>query len=41
MQPLFLDLERVLRTHPSLIEHYGGAAGSPAQFFRIGRGRLK
>ena len=27
MQPLFLDLERVLRTPVSLIEHYGGAAG--------------
>ena len=27
MQPLFLDLERVLRTHLSLIEHYGGAEG--------------
>ena len=27
MQPLFLDLERVPRTHVSLIEHYGGAEG--------------
>lgn len=27
MQPLFLDLDRVLRTHRSLIEHYGGAEG--------------
>ena len=27
MQPLFLDLERVLRTHLDLIEHYGGAEG--------------
>jgi death-on-curing protein len=27
MQPLFLDLQRVLRTHISLIEHYGGAVG--------------
>jgi len=27
MQPLFLDLDRVLRTHHSLIEHYGGAEG--------------
>ena len=27
MQPLFLDLDRVLRTHLSLIEHYGGAEG--------------
>jgi death-on-curing protein len=27
MQPLFLDLDRVLRTHVDLIEHYGAAAG--------------
>ncbi len=27
MQPLFLDLDRVLRTHLSLIERYGGAEG--------------
>jgi death-on-curing protein len=27
MQPLFLDLDRVLRTHRSLIERYGGAEG--------------
>jgi hypothetical protein len=27
MQPLFLELDRVLRTHRSLIEHYGGAEG--------------
>ena len=27
MPPLFLDLDRVLRTHQSLIEAYGGAAG--------------
>lgn len=27
MQPSFLDLERVLRTHVSLIERYGGAQG--------------
>ncbi len=27
MQPLFLDLDRVLRTHRSLIGHYGGAEG--------------
>jgi death on curing protein len=27
VQPLFLDLERVLRTHLDLIEHYGGAQG--------------
>ena len=27
MQPLFLDLDRVLRTHRSLIERYGGADG--------------
>ncbi len=27
MQPLFLDLERVLRTHLDLIGHYGGAEG--------------
>lgn len=27
MLPLFLDLDRILRTHQSLIEVYGGAAG--------------
>ena len=27
MLPLFLDLDRVLRTHHSLIEAYGGAEG--------------
>jgi len=27
MQPLFLDIDRVLQTHRSLIEHYGGAEG--------------
>ena len=27
MQPRFLDFERVLRTHRSLIEHYGGTEG--------------
>jgi death-on-curing protein len=27
MPPLFLDLERVLRTHRSLIAEYGGAEG--------------
>lgn len=27
MQPLFLQLEQVLRTHSSLIEQYGGADG--------------
>jgi death on curing protein len=27
MLPLFLDLDRVLRTHHSLIEHYGGIEG--------------
>ena len=27
MQPLFLDIERVLRTHCSLIARYGGIAG--------------
>ena len=27
MQPQFLDLDRVLRTHRSLIEHYGGTEG--------------
>ncbi len=27
MMPLFLDLDRVLRTHRSLIEAYGGAEG--------------
>jgi len=27
MPPLFLDLDRVLRTHLSLIERYGGADG--------------
>jgi len=27
MPPLFLDLDRVLRTHHSLIEAYGGAEG--------------
>ena len=27
MSPLFLDLERILRTHRSLIEQYGGADG--------------
>ncbi|MGC9455222.1 MAG: type II toxin-antitoxin system death-on-curing family toxin [Phycisphaerae bacterium] len=27
MQPLFLDIGRVLRTHLSLIEHYGGHEG--------------
>ena len=27
MQPRFLDLDRVLRTHRSLIEHYGGVEG--------------
>jgi death on curing protein len=27
MQPSFLDLERVLRTHVSVIAHYGGAQG--------------
>ena len=27
MQPLFLDLDRILRTHRSLIERYGGAEG--------------
>ena len=27
MQPLFLDIDRVLRTHRSLIEHYGGQEG--------------
>ncbi|MEI8375199.1 MAG: type II toxin-antitoxin system death-on-curing family toxin [Planctomycetota bacterium] len=27
MHPLFLDVEHVLRTHVSLIEHYGGAEG--------------
>jgi death-on-curing protein len=25
--PLFLDIERVLRIHKSLIEHYGGSEG--------------
>ncbi|MFH1730409.1 MAG: hypothetical protein ABIF82_02015 [Planctomycetota bacterium] len=27
MPPLFLDIEKVLRLHRSLIEHYGGAEG--------------
>jgi death-on-curing protein len=27
MQPQFLDIDRVLRIHRSLIEQYGGAAG--------------
>jgi death-on-curing protein len=27
MPPLFLDLDRVLRTHQSLIQRYGGAEG--------------
>lgn len=27
MQPLFLDIEKVLRLHRSLIEHYGGHEG--------------
>ena len=27
MQPLFLDLDRVLRAHRSLIERYGGTEG--------------
>lgn len=27
MRPLFLDRDRVLRTHMSLIERYGGSAG--------------
>jgi death-on-curing protein len=27
MLPLFLDIDHVLRTHLSLIEHYGGAEG--------------
>ena len=27
MQPLFLDIERILRLHRSLIERYGGAEG--------------
>jgi death-on-curing protein len=27
MQPQFLDIDRVLRIHRNLIEHYGGAAG--------------
>lgn len=27
MQPLFLDIEHVLRVHVSLIERYGGAQG--------------
>lgn len=27
MLPLFLDIERTLRTHCSLIEHYGGIKG--------------
>ena len=27
MLPLFLDIERTLRTHCSLIEHYGGVEG--------------
>jgi death-on-curing protein len=27
MLPLFLDIDRVLRTHRSLIERYGGAEG--------------
>ena len=27
MPPLFLDLDRVLRTHVSLIAHFGGAEG--------------
>ena len=26
-QPLFLDIDRVLRIHKSLIEHYGGSEG--------------
>jgi death-on-curing protein len=28
MPPLYLDLDRVLRTHHSLIERYGGAEGT-------------
>lgn len=27
MQPLFLDINAVLRIHLSMIEHYGGCAG--------------
>jgi death on curing protein len=27
MLPLFLDIERTLRTHRSLLDHYGGAPG--------------
>ena len=27
MRPLFLDIDRVLRTHLSLIKHYGGEEG--------------
>lgn len=27
MAPLFLDLDRVIRLHRSLIEHYGGTGG--------------
>ena len=27
MQPLFLDIEHVLRTHLSMVEHYGGKPG--------------
>ncbi len=27
MQPLFLDIDRVMRTHRSLIEYYGGSEG--------------
>jgi len=27
MQPLFLDIDRILRTHVSLIERYGGQEG--------------
>jgi death-on-curing protein len=27
MLPLFLDIDRVMRTHSSLIEHYGGSDG--------------
>jgi len=36
MPPLFLNIDRVLRTHLSLIERYGGEAGKSeiADFLR-------
>ena len=35
MSPLFLDLDRIMRLHRSLIEHYGGIDGT-----RIGASQI-